>query len=298
MPRFWFDRCPLAIVAQLVRALDCGSRCRGFEPRRSPHSSVATRMSFFDAILIGLLQGITEFFPVSSSAHMTLAKMLLGIERGERQIIFDLACHLGTLMAALYFLRRDIRDIFVADRKKLGILFIALLPLIPCYFLLKPVRALAGQTQFLGLTLGITSLILFLGGKLRVRSRGQVRDALWIGTMQSAALIPGISRSASTISAAHALGWNPRDAVRFSFLLSIPTILGGNCLELLKLVVDQNVSYSFSSCFAGFLSSGIVGLIAIRYAMRWLEKGNLRPFAWYCLMLAITTTLYVNVFHG
>lgn len=233
---------------------------------------------------------------------MALAKMLLGIERGQHQVIFDLACHLGTLMAAIYFLRQDIRAIFTSDRKKLAVFFIALLPLIPCYFLLKPLRALVGQTQFLGLTLAITSLLLFLAGKVRIKSRGQVGDALWIGTMQSAALIPGISRSASTISTAHVLGWSPREAVRFSFLLSIPTIIGGNCLELLKLAMSpamrQGASYSFSSCFIGFISSGIVGLIAIRYAMRWLEKGNLRPFAWYCLLLAAITTLYVNVFHG
>jgi undecaprenyl-diphosphatase len=254
-------------------------------------------MFWLHALILGALQGLTEFLPVSSSAHLKLVKMWFGVEGGEGQVVFDLACHLGTLCAVLYFLRRDIAHLVRVEQKKLWLFFVALLPLIPCYFLLKPARDWASQTNLLGVALMVTGAILFLGQKWRVKvSEGKKRDALWIGAMQSVALIPGISRSASTISCARILGWEPREAVRFSFLLAIPTIIGGNCLELLKLAITAHPvlsEISFSSCLIGFLSSLCVGAAVVGVAVRFLEKGNLMPFAWYCLALgAIATLIY------
>ena len=151
-----------------------------------------------------------------------------------------------------------------------------------------------------------TACILFLGQKLKLRKeippeqKRHVSDVLWIGAMQSAALIPGISRSASTISCAKVLGWDAREAVRFSFLLSIPTIIGGNCLELLKIYLSHETpaSLSFSACAVGLLTSLGIGLLIIRFALSYLEKGNLRPFAWYCLSFGAIVTVYLNFFHG
>lgn len=261
-------------------------------------------MSSFAAFIMGIIQGITEFFPVSSSAHLKLAKIFLGLETSEKLVVFDLMCHLGTLFAVLFFLRQDIYNLFRYERKKLFLLFIATLPLVPCYFLLKPLRDFASNTQFLGFFLIITALILFAGNHFKFKrlippsTRRDVYDVLWIGMMQSAALIPGISRSASTISCAKALGWQPKDAVRFSFLLSIPTILGGNLVELMKhfSTLPSESTISFSSCFIGFLSSCIMGIIAIRYAIKMLEKGNLKPFAWYCLIIGVSAMVYLNFF--
>jgi undecaprenyl-diphosphatase len=260
-------------------------------------------MSWLHALIIGMLQGLTEFFPVSSSAHLKLAKLFLGIEASEAGVFFDLACHLGTLLAVLLFLRKDIIEILFRQRQKMVFLFTAMLPLIPFYFLLKPLRDFASRTEFLGVALMLTSLILFVGNRLRIKQQTSafklsLLDSLCIGTMQSAALIPGISRSASTISCARVLGWNASEAARFSFLLSIPTILAGSCAEGLKLALSSEhsvLAISFSSCLIGFLSSWGVGLVVIRIAMRWLENGNLRPFAWYCLILGVTVTLYFNV---
>lgn len=254
-------------------------------------------MSALEALIIGILQGITEFLPISSSAHLKIAKTFFGIVDQENQVIFDLVCHLGTLSAALYFLRHEIFELLGKDRRRLRLFFAALIPLIPFYFLLKPLRELAAQTQFLGFTLMITAFILFSASRLRFKfeSQSPLRDALMIGAMQSTALIPGISRSASTISMAHMLGWTARDAVRFSFLLSIPTILGGNSLELLRLVLSaQSPSIPISSCVIGFMGSLCMGLLVIRRAVAFLEKGNLRPFAWYCLVLGIAATFYFN----
>ena len=254
-------------------------------------------MTSWHALIIGLLQGLTEFLPISSSTHLKLAKHLLGIENSHNQVIFDLICHLGTLFALLFFLRKDIYNLFKEERKKLGLLFLAMVPLVPFYFLLKPVREFASQHNLLGFCLILTAGILFLGNRWRLSKTYSARsNALWIGTMQATALIRGISRSASTISCARVLGWNARDAVRFSFLLSVPTIIGGNCLELLRLAVVSGFSpsLSFSSCLIGFLSSCGLGLIVIGYAIRLLEKGNLKPFAWYCLGLGILMSIFLN----
>ncbi len=259
-------------------------------------------MTLIQAFILGFLQGLTEFFPVSSSAHVKLAKLWLGLEGSESQVIFDLVCHLGTLVAVLYFLKNEVIAMLRTERRKLFMLFLATLPLIPCYFVLGPLRHFASETRYLGLCLMLTSGILFLGQRWRLKrkpapsKRREIGDVLWIGTLQSAALIPGVSRSASTISCASVLGWSAPQAVRFSFLLSIPTIIGGNCLELLKIAVSQEsvVHFSPAACMIGFIVSCSVGLLVIRYAMAILEKGRFQPFAWYCLVLGVVVTWLFN----
>jgi undecaprenyl-diphosphatase len=261
-------------------------------------------MSLIEALIIGLVQGLTEFLPVSSSAHLKLAKLFFRIQETEVGVAFDLVCHLGTLLALLYFLKQDILQLFRSERKKLLLLFIATLPLIPCYFLLKPLREYASTAPCLGLCLIATALMLFLGHKWRIRKeppatlKKNVKDVLWIGAMQSAALIPGISRSASTISCAKVLGWSPKEAVRFSFLLSIPTIIGGNCLELLHLLLSREslTAAPLSTYVVGFIASFGCGLFIIRFALSYLEKGNLKPFAWYCLGCGALVSVYLNFF--
>lgn len=257
-------------------------------------------MSWLDALFLGILQGVTEFFPVSSSAHATLARLLLGVEMNEGHLLFDLFCHTGTLIAALIFLKKDVSELFFTERKKLITLFVALIPLIPSYFLLKPLRDFLSEPRYLGLCLLGTSLILFLGSRVRLARHScssmkrQVSDALWIGALQSTALIPGISRSASTISCARILGWEGVRAVRFSFLLSIPTIIGGNCLELLKMAHSYVNAPPMSICLTGLISSCAIGLWVVGRAISYLEKGRLKPFAWYCLILGVAATYFLR----
>lgn len=241
-------------------------------------------MSWIEALILGMLQGVTEFFPVSSSAHLKLGRMVMGV---QEDIPFDLACHLGTLIAVLYFFRRDIFQILFYDRMKLFWLFLATLPLVPFYFLLKPLREALSETHFLGFCLMGTALLLFLGQRVRFKAQNsKSKEVLFIGAMQGLALIPGISRSAATIATAQALGWEAKEAVRFSFLLSIPTVIGGNFLVAIK-GAHEIGTISFSSCLIGFLSSCSIGLVMIGYALRLLEKKGLKPFAWYCLVMGI-----------
>ncbi|NGX60008.1 MAG: Undecaprenyl-diphosphatase [Chlamydiae bacterium] len=245
------------------------------------------------ALLLGLMQGLTEFFPISSSAHLKLTKMLFGVH--EVPVIFDLSCHLGTLIALLWFFKRDITHLLTRDRSKLIYFLIALLPLVPIYFFAAPLREMASKPELLGLFLMVTGGILFIGQKIQIKKKGGLfRDVLVIGTMQSAALFPGISRSASTISAAKVLGWNAKEAVRFSFLLAIPTILGGNFIEMAKLWKNGEMVQILSlNCLLGFFSALIIGMMMIRFAINWLEKGKLKVFAWYCLTIGGIFSVYV-----
>lgn len=263
---------------------------------RAPSIAHFYTMKNLEALLLGLVQGFTEFFPISSSAHLKFVKMLLGIEATYDSPSFDLACHLGTLITLIYFLRKDIMNLFLHERKKLFTLFLSLTPLIPFYFLLKPVRDMASAPSLLGIFLIVTAGILFVGNKFQMKkikepiSKG---DFFLIGTMQAIALIPGISRSGSTIATARALGWSARDAVRFSFLLSIPAILGGTFLEVLKIFREPlTTSLPTSVYLIGFSSSFLGSLSIVSFAMKLLEKGNLKPFFWYCLIVGILITLY------
>ena len=242
-------------------------------------------VSLIQAMILGLIQGLTEFFPVSSSAHLKLAKWFMGIEDGEHLILFDLVCHSGTLLSLLIFLRRDVLDI-LKDPKKMALYFLALLPLIPAYFLLKPIRHMASDPAYLGYALMLTGALLLAA----LRKRESIESKKWqhvlcIGVMQTMALIPGISRSGSTIAAARFCGWNWRESAKFSFLLAIPTILGGEALEFLT--ASSASSVSCSGYVAGFLASFGLGLLGVQFIFWIYERGRVAPFAWYCFSIGL-----------
>ncbi len=244
-------------------------------------------MNHLQAFLLGLLQGLTEFFPVSSSAHLKIAKMFFGIE--QEHVLFDLSCHFGTLLVLLYFLRHQILSLNFSKSKEIAW---AILPLFPFYFLLKPLRDALSSSEYLGLCLIGTSGILFVGSRLRLSITSPIARSLWIGTMQASALIPGISRSGATISAGRIAGLEPSQAVRFSFLLAIPTILGGMALELLKFFRHPDfAAINITGCAIGFVTSAVMGYAIFSFAFRLLERGVLKPFAWYCLFLGILVTV-------
>ncbi|MBS0627204.1 MAG: undecaprenyl-diphosphate phosphatase, partial [Verrucomicrobia bacterium] len=243
-------------------------------------------MSFFTSFILGIVQALTEFLPISSSAHLKIVKYILG---SESSILLDLSCHLGTLGALVIFLRKEIIHLFFHEQRKIILFFLALIPLIPFYFLLKPLREAASDIHLLGFWLIGTGGILLAGQSFcmaRSENEGfiaKIKDVLMIGVMQSTALIPGISRSASTISCARILGWNVKEAVRFSFLLSIPTILGGNLLEFMKVTSEtyKEGSIPILQLATSFIVSFFLGLFLVKKAISWLEKGNLKPCAWY-----------------
>ncbi len=247
-------------------------------------------MNSLHALILGIVQGCTEFFPISSSAHLKIIKSWLGISSGEETVFFDLACHVGTLLALIVYFRKDLWELLKAP-KQLIPYAVALVPLVPAYFLLKPLRLWASQPQFLGAALLVTALILFAAQKLYkgTSEKPSWKDALWIGAFQSVALVPGISRSASTITGGVWRGVQVKEAVRFSFILSIPAVAGGAFLELLK--TSSETAVNFSACSIGLAVSALVGLGVVRLAIPLLQKGVFRPFAWYCLIVAILLTV-------
>jgi undecaprenyl-diphosphatase len=243
-------------------------------------------MNWIHALILAIVQGATEFFPVSSSAHLKLVKLLFGIQ--ETHQLFNLCCHLGTLLALLLVFRKKLLELFSWS------FILALLPLIPGYLLFHD---LLTAPIFLGCFLLVTSALLFCAGKSSVTERKRpLRDALCIGAAQTLALFPGLSRSASTICCARFLGWEPQKSVHFSFLLSIPTILGGSALECLRLFFSKDpVEIALLPCAVGFAASFAVGSFFVRFSLRLLENGVLKPFAWYCLVIG---AFVLYLFHG
>ncbi len=246
-------------------------------------------MTHLQAIILGIVQGLTEFFPISSSTHLALARQFMGIDSNAADSYFDLICHLGTLSACIAVFRRDILDTLRSFERS-ALFALALLPLIPAYFLLKPIRPLLVDRA--GLFLLAMSALLFFASRRSVRTlelsseKPKWLHALYIGSMQGLSLLPGFSRSGSTISMARLLGWRWDAAVRFSFLLSIPAILGGSLLESVS-HLKIGLAMPWSIYAAGAVSSFVVGIGAIRLLVWILNRGTLRPFAWYCLAVAL-----------
>ncbi len=258
-------------------------------------------MTFLESLFLGIIQGITEFFPVSSSAHLKLLKILFNEKHLTNFYLFDLFCHLGTLVATIIFLRKEIFKI-LKEKSDILIFFLAILPLVPFYFLLKPLLNYLSDTRFLPFFMLFTSIILFISSSLEIKEKPllsykkKIKDVLLIGLVQAFALIPGLSRSGWTITSAYLRGWKIQEAVRFSFLLAIPTILGGSILESFKYLIKTDMTYdvSFNCYLTGFLTSFVVGYFAIRYIFSIESNKKLKPFAWYLLILAFVSFIYLN----
>jgi undecaprenyl-diphosphatase len=238
-------------------------------------------MTEIQALILGIVQGLTEFLPVSSSTHLALARHWMGI---EPNIYFDLLCHLGTLCAVVAVLWKEVWAI-LKSVQSMALFTVALLPLIPAYLLFKPLRILFAHDA--GFFLLAMSALLFIASRVRRPANpSKWRAALWIGAAQGLALLPGFSRSGATISTARLLGWPWQEAARFSFLLSIPTILGGSVLETIASSHDLTAA-SWNACAIGALASFVVGMGAVRLLFWILDRGTLLPFAWYCLAAGV-----------
>jgi len=260
-------------------------------------------LSLINAIVLGIVQGLTEFLPVSSSGHLVIAEHLLP---GWNQpgIVFEILLHLATLLAVIIFFRHDlaalIKSLYTTGteaakhRRIILMLVIATIP--------TGIIGLAGKKFFVTLfnrldvvggMLLITALILWLAErkppqKLTKKST-TVADAIVIGITQGLAIIPGISRSGSTIATGMLLGIEPRTAARFSFLLSIPAISGAallNIKEINAIPADQLLA-----CLCGALAALLTGLMALKWLLMIIEERRLKIFAIYCTAVGSITLL-------
>jgi undecaprenyl-diphosphatase len=261
------------------------------------------------AALLGVIQGLTEFLPVSSSAHLILARAFFGWNGEQFGMTFDVACHVGTLLAVVVYFWSDILSMIRAlprvgtvfgpdpDRSAWMALLIVVgtVPAVVVGLLLKDVEARLRTPLVAATTLALVALVFFaverFGTKRRRQDSLTLGDAVVIGCAQAAALVPGVSRSGATISAGMALGLRRDEAARFGFLLGIPAILAAAVKEGLPL--RHGLPPGEATIFAvGILSSAIVGYLAVRLFIRYLTRHSLSVFAWYRLALAASVVIW------
>lgn len=242
-------------------------------------------MSYLEAILFSFVQGISEFFPISSSFHLHLLEYIL---KKNPPPSFFLICHLGTTFSIIFFLKKEI---FKLNKKKILNFALALSPLFIGYIIYKTFIPKDLNLKITSIFLIFSSFFLFLSSKKIKQTSTSLKkkDVVFIGIMQTLALLPGISRSGITISAARFRKWEIKEAVKFSFLLAIPTILGGSLIEGYKLMKTSEIKSNILIYFIGFFISFSLGLMTIRYIFSLRSYKKLIPFAIYCFILGILT---------
>lgn len=272
-------------------------------------------MSLLNALILGLIQGVAEFLPISSSGHLSIAQNLLGLGvEGTDDVFFDVLLHLGTLGAVFVAYWQDIKEMILeffrtisdlAGRRtveklpparRLILLIVAgTLPL----FLILPVKeaveGLYANTFFVGGALLVTGLLLYFCDRLRKGRKNErsasIVDVLIVGLGQAVATCPGISRSGMTISMGCFRGFERRFAVRFAFLLSIPAVLGANILQL-KDVAETGVDLALLPAYlVGVAAAALSGYLSIRLVRMVADKGKFGAFAYYCWIAGVVTVV-------
>ncbi|MCB9960087.1 MAG: undecaprenyl-diphosphate phosphatase [Rhodospirillaceae bacterium] len=263
-------------------------------------------MPLLEIVVLALVQGLTEFLPISSSAHLVLVPALLGWS--DQGVAFDISVHVGTLAAVVIYFRRDVAALVVGAVALLGgrvtpagrlavWLVLATIPVVAAGMalhaagpdLLRSVEVLAWATLVFGLMLYVADRYCPTGKDLGALGWS---GALWIGLAQVLALIPGTSRSGITMTAGRALGLNRQDAARFSLLLSIPTILGAGVLATKDLVEAGDASLGLDAVLGAVLSF-VFALIAIAAMMAWLRRASFTPFVVYRVLLGLGLLIWI-----
>jgi undecaprenyl-diphosphatase len=252
-------------------------------------------MNFIQAFILGAVQGLTEFLPVSSSGHLVLFQRFFGLK--ENVLAFDIAVHLATLIAVFVVFWRDILGIL---KKPFGrmtwLLVIGTLPAVLVGLTLKKtIESLFEGGQTLGLEFIATGIVLWFAESVRTGKKNLDRtspfDALWIGVAQAVAILPAVSRSGLTIAGALFRGLNREFAAKFSFLLSIPAILGAAVLDvpdaLRAIHATGSVGIPTAPLVIGVLTALVFGFVSIKWMLRILTRGSLRGFAVYVVLLGL-----------
>ena len=273
-------------------------------------------MTFLSSVILGLIQGITEFLPISSSGHLAIAEHLLGMG-GSVEIpgFFDVLLHLGTLLAVFVAYWSDIREMILeffrgvsdlahhttpnpppAARRLILLIIVGTLPLFAVLPIKDLVEGLADNMYFVAFALLVTGVLLFASDRVRKGHKTErsatMKDILIIGIGQAIATCPGISRSGTTITAGCLVGLDRRFAVRYSFLMSIPAILGANILSIADVVKDGGVIVSEIPVYlVGVAVAAVSGYFCIRLLKMIAEKGKFGFFAYYCWAVGALTLI-------
>lgn len=254
-------------------------------------------MTIFHAILLGILQGLTEFIPVSSTAHLLIGQKLLGLSADDAMFSFLVIVQLGTLVSLFAFYWKDLLAIAKAvlnfrnstPERNLGFYIIAAtIPALLAGYLLKDAVEILFKQPMLeaGIRLLTAATLLTLAEWLAKKNRGLESmswlDAFFIGAMQVIAVFPGASRSGATISGGMLRGFDRRSAARFAFLMSAPVMLAAGGYEMLDMIHMPNLGAFLPLLAAGFAAAAIVGWLAIKWLIGYLSKHSLYVFAAYC----------------
>jgi undecaprenyl-diphosphatase len=259
-------------------------------------------MDILHAIILGIIQGLTEFLPVSSSGHLEIVKVILNNQNiGKQSMLMTVVLHGATALSTIYIFRNDIIEIikglFSGVKTQINFSVKIILSMIPAavvgLFFEKEIEALFGNNLTLvGGMLIITALLLFLADKAKSTKKNlSFTNSIIIGISQAIAIIPGISRSGATISTSVLLGIDKEESARFSFLMVVPLILG----KITKDVISGNISISSSESLPllfGFISAFIVGIIACKWMIKIVKNSELKYFALYCGLVGSTIITY------
>jgi undecaprenyl-diphosphatase len=253
-------------------------------------------------ILIGVIQGITEFLPISSSGHLVLFGQLSNWE--DQGLFTDIAVHFGTLFAVIFYLRKDIfylfANVFQFKFIKDQIIFKIILSTLPAiligYFIYDYVSIYFRNIQLIAISSMLFAIILYLADKIQIQNKSWKKitylEALLIGLFQALAFIPGASRAGVTITGARFLGYDRLNAARFSMILSIPIILASMTLSLINVskenYVDVNLSQSFTAAIVAFITA----LLSIIFLMKFIKTFNFNIFIIYRFLLGILLLLF------
>ena len=266
-------------------------------------------MTYWMSIVLGFIQGVAEFLPISSSGHLSIFQNWFGLEEPDN--LFNVLLHFATLIAVCVVYWRDIVDMITeffrgvaaltnrkADRgpvpparRLVMMVILGTLPLVLVLPIEDKVEALGGSNLFVGIALLLTGVILFVSDRMakgrKNANTATVKDALLVGCAQAIAVVPGLSRSGCTIAAGMAVGFERTFAVRFSFLLSLPAVLGATLLKVIDVAKDGVDTALLPIYLVGMVVAGVVGYFSIRLVNLLAQKNKFGKFAYYCWAMGL-----------
>jgi len=266
-------------------------------------------MTWLEALILGIVQGLTEFLPVSSSGHLELGKALFNLHLAATDsITFDVIVHGGTALSTIVVFRKDIIQIIKGLfefkwNQETKFIFFVIISMIPAAFVgivfeEQITQLFNGQVLLVGAMLIITSLLLFLADYAKKTHKSvNATEAFVIGVAQAIAILPGISRSGATISTSVILGIDREKAARFSFLMVLPLIIGKMILDV-KTIYEtggDGMDISIFVLVIGFVAAFISGLFACRWMITLVKRAKLKYFAYYCFAVGATVTIYIII---
>lgn len=272
-------------------------------------------MNLWEAVFCGIIQGLTEFLPVSSSGHLALFHAFFGMETAENHLSFDILLHFATLAVVLIVYRRDVCDVCagaltvtgkllrgrlgkeaVSESERMALLLaVATAPMAAGLFLKEPLERLSAYPAVIGVALMLNGSLLLLSDRFSKRN-GKALLSVWgavgVGLFQLLAIVPGISRSGATIAGGMLFGLSRKNAVKFSFLLSVPAILGANVINVPEMLVTPVENKILIFYLMGMAAALIFGFAAMKLLAYISAKEKFGFFAYYCMLVGISALLF------